>query len=99
MARVNAVTTISITSPAREKNPNLQVYVVFTDLEATKAALEAASHLARDLSGWLVLLFAKVVPYPLPLEAPPVASAFTAGFTLTPLRLCPRLAFGPVDPL
>ena len=29
--------------------------------------------------GWLVLLFAKVVPYPLPLEAPPVASAFTAG--------------------
>jgi len=77
VARVKAVTPI--TSPAREKNPNLQVYVVFTDLEATKAALEAASHLARDLSARLVLLFAKVVLYPLPLEAPPVASAFTAG--------------------
>ena len=79
MARVNAVTTISITSPAREKDPNLQLYVPFTDLEATKAALETASHLARDLSARLVLLFAKLVPYPLPLEAPPVSSAFTAG--------------------
>src|SRR5205809_2942825 len=44
-----------------------------------QAALETASHLARDLSARLVLLFAKLVPYPLPLEAPPVSSAFTAG--------------------
>ena len=79
MARVKAAEPISITSPAREKDPNLQLYVVFTDLEATKAALKTASHLARDLNARLVLLVAKVVPYPLPLEAPPVSGAFTAG--------------------
>jgi hypothetical protein len=79
VARVKAVAPISITSPAREKDPNLQLYVVFTDLEATKAALKAASHLARDLNARLVLLVAKVVSYPLPLEAPPVSNAFTAG--------------------
>jgi hypothetical protein len=69
---------ISIPSPAREKDPHLQLYVVFTDLEATRAALKTACLLARELNARLVLLVAKVVPYPLPLEAPPVSGAFTA---------------------
>ena len=78
MSSVKAAEPISITSPAREKDPNLQLYVVFTDLEATRAALKTACHLARDLDARLVLLVAKVVPYPLPLEAPLVSGAFTA---------------------
>jgi hypothetical protein len=78
VARVKALTPVSIASAARDKDPNLPLYVVFTDIEATKAAFHAASELARDLNARLVLLFARVVPYPLPLEAPPVCSAFTA---------------------
>jgi hypothetical protein len=79
VTRVKAAAPISITSPNRETDPKLRFYVIFTDLEATKAALRTATHLARGLNARLVLLVAKVVPYPLPLEAPPVSSAFTAG--------------------
>jgi len=79
VARVKAVTPVSIASPARDKDSNLPLYVVFTDIEATKAAFQAASHLARDLNARLVLLLAKVVPYPLPIEAPPVCNAFTVS--------------------
>jgi hypothetical protein len=78
VSSVKAAEPISITSPARETDLNLQLYVVFTDLEATRAALKTACHLIRDLNARLVLLFAKVVPYPLPLEAPLVSGAFTA---------------------
>lgn len=78
MPSVKSAEPISLTSPAREKDPNLQLYVVFTDLEATRAALKTACNLIRDLNARLVLLVAKVVPYPLPLEAPPVSGAFTA---------------------
>jgi hypothetical protein len=51
--------------------------VVFNDLEATKAALKTANDLAHDLNARLVLLVAKTVPYPLPLEAPAVSGQFT----------------------
>lgn len=51
--------------------------MVFTDLGATKLALKTAIDLARDLNARVVLLVAKVVPWPLPLEAPPVSSEFT----------------------
>jgi hypothetical protein len=51
--------------------------VVFTDFEATRLALQTANHLARDLNARVLLLVAKIVPYPLPLEAPPVSTDFT----------------------
>lgn len=51
--------------------------MVFTDLGATKVALKAAIELAHDLNAELILLVAKVVPWPLPLEAPPVSGEFT----------------------
>lgn len=75
---VKTAKPISTWSPARENDPNLQLYVVFTDLDATRAALNTACRLIRDLNARLILLVAKVVPYPLPLEAPLVSDAFTA---------------------
>jgi hypothetical protein len=59
------------------RDPHLNIYVLFTDLEATRAALDAGIQFARDLRARLVLLVAKIVPYPLPLESPPVCAAFT----------------------
>jgi hypothetical protein len=55
----------------------LQVYVVFTSLEETRAALKAACELVRGLKGSVTLLVAQVVPYPMPLDSPPVAPDFT----------------------
>ena len=68
---------IPAVSPALEREPNLQLYVIFTNPSGTRRALCAASHLARDLDTRLVLLAAQVVPYPLPLDDPPVSREFT----------------------
>lgn len=51
--------------------------MVFTDVGATKVAIKTATDLARDLNARLVLLVAKIVPWPLPLEQPPVSGEFT----------------------
>jgi hypothetical protein len=75
--RVKAVEPVFVPSPARETHQDLQLYVIFTDIEATKVALKAAIGLARDLNARIVLLVAKIVPWPLPLEAPPVSGEFT----------------------
>lgn len=56
---------------------NLNLQVVFTTLAATAAAAKAASGLAHDLGARITILAAQVVPYPLPLEDPPVPAAFT----------------------
>jgi hypothetical protein len=51
--------------------------VIFTNAEGTKGALKAANCLAHDLDTRVELLVPQVVPYPLPLEHPPVAAEFT----------------------
>jgi hypothetical protein len=79
VSRLKAEEPVSIASSARERDPDLRLYVVFTDLEATKAAIQTAGQLGRDLNARVVLLVAKVVPYPLPLDSPPVAPEFTDG--------------------
>ena len=77
MAGKRAASFIPVPTPVRRPGPNLQVYVIFTELGETRRALRAASHLARDLDGRLVLLAAEAVPYPLPLDKPPVSTEFT----------------------
>jgi hypothetical protein len=63
--------------PCTASDENLQLYVIFTNPEGTKVALKAANCLAHDLSTRLVLLVPQVVPYPLPLDNPPVSAEFT----------------------
>ncbi len=50
----------------------LNVMVIFTSVEATLAALRTAGALASSLRARITLLALQVVPYPLPLESPPV---------------------------
>ena len=59
------------------REPRLNVNVIFTSLKGTRAALQAAGKLARDLGARVTVLAAQVVPYPLPLEKPPVPVEFT----------------------
>lgn len=51
--------------------------MIFTDIIGTRAALLAATRLADGLDLPVSLLAARSVPYPLPLESPPVSVEFT----------------------
>ncbi len=55
----------------------LEVTVIFTTTPGTLAALRLAGQYARDLGARISILVVQVVPYPLPLERPPVAPEFT----------------------
>ena len=55
----------------------LEVVVMFTDVPRTLTALRIAAQLAHNLNGRIRLVAPQVVPYPLPLESPPVANEFS----------------------
>jgi hypothetical protein len=59
------------------RDPGLDLQVIFTSFPRTRAALAAAASLAAGLQARVTILAAQVVPYPLPLEEPPVAVEFT----------------------
>jgi len=56
---------------------NLNISVVFTSVESTLAPLKEAGSLANALGAQLTLIVAQVVPYPLPLETPPILRDFS----------------------
>jgi len=60
----------------RNADPRLEIFVVFTALELTAAALKKACALAGNLGARIVVLAARIVPYPLALTAPPVQPSF-----------------------
>ena len=55
----------------------LSISVVFTSEGATLAAFKEAGRLANNLGAEIKLIVAQVVPYPLPLETPPVFLNFS----------------------
>jgi hypothetical protein len=59
-----------------EADQKLNIAVVFTSVESTLAALKEAGNLANSLSAKITLVVPQVVPYPLPLETPPVLVEF-----------------------
>jgi hypothetical protein len=59
-----------------ETERGLNISVVFTTVESTLAALKEAGALASSLGARITLLVPQVVPYPLPLETPPVLVEF-----------------------
>ena len=62
--------------PGEEADKRLDIVVVFTSVEATLAALKEAGTLANSLGARITLVVPEVVPYPLPLENPPVLVEF-----------------------
>lgn len=59
-----------------EVGQKLNISVIFTSVDATLAALKEAGHLASNLGARITLVVPQVVPYPLPLEKPPVFVEF-----------------------
>ena len=60
-----------------QQDRSLNIAVVFTSVESTLAALKEAGALAQSLGAQIALLVPQVVPYPLPLESPPVLVDFS----------------------
>ena len=59
-----------------ETDQKLNIAVVFTSVESTLPALKEAGNLANSLGARIKLVVPQVVPYPLPLETPPVLVEF-----------------------
>jgi hypothetical protein len=57
--------------------PKLDIAVIFTSLRSTVAAVDLAAGLMTGLDGRIALIDAQPVPYPLPLETPPILIDFT----------------------
>jgi len=55
-----------------ETDQRLNVSVIFTSVRSTQAALKRAGTLASSLNARITLLVPQVVPFPRPLESPPV---------------------------
>jgi len=55
-----------------ESNRWLNIFVVFTSVKATQAALARAGALADSLGARIVIFGFQRVPFPLPLDSPPV---------------------------
>jgi hypothetical protein len=58
--------------PVDKPDSDLNVSVVFTGTRWTSAAIKSAGTLADSLGCSITLLVPQIVPYPLPLERPPV---------------------------
>jgi hypothetical protein len=60
-----------------ETNRRFEIVVVYTSVQATIMALTRAVALAKGLNARLRLVMLNVIPYPLPLERPPVRCDFS----------------------
>lgn len=69
--KVNVDTTLD---PGREHTP--EVVVIFTGVRQTLEALRMAASLAQDLHAIIHLVVPQIVPFPLPLDQPPVRRDF-----------------------
>jgi hypothetical protein len=69
---VKRATTRPAAPELEERDPSVNISVLFTSLCATLAALKRAGELAHSLGVRLTLLAPQIVPFPLPLESPPV---------------------------
>ena len=73
--RKQALPPDASTIPASERK--LEISVLFTSRESTIAAVRRAAAMLKGLDGRISLIDVQTVPYPLPLDRPPVALDFT----------------------
>ncbi len=62
--------------PDRSPDSELSVFVVFTSINWTLKALRKAREIARPVGANVVVISVQVVPFPLPLDEPPVPMEF-----------------------
>ena len=72
-----------------QSDGRLEIAVIYTSAQATVTALNKAAALAKGLRACLRLVMLNVVPYPLPLESPPVRCDFSKRHLLEIASLSP----------
>jgi hypothetical protein len=65
-----------LAEPGEQNEARLEIGVIFTSTRETLAALKRASRLAGRLNAGITLVVPQTVPYPLPVESPPVLIEF-----------------------
>jgi hypothetical protein len=63
--------------PGARPDSALNVTVIFTSVAATLSALRQAGALASRLQACITLIVLQIVPYPLPVNTPPIPRDFT----------------------
>src|SRR5450755_347074 len=78
-----AIEKLLVRAPGQPRRPSvedvgqrLNIAVMFTSVDSTLAALKEAGNLANSLGARITLVVPQVVPYPFPLENPPVPVLF-----------------------
>ena len=66
----------TVPDPEANTGSPLEIFVPFTTERGTFAALHAAFRLSIDLRARIEMIAPEIVPYPLPLNRPPVAPSF-----------------------
>ena len=75
---MNNVTRLAAPRDYRCEQTGFEVTVLFTSAAETLCALKTAASLAAGLNARITLIGVHVIPYPLPLERPPVYVEFLA---------------------
>jgi len=65
----------STTSP---DGGRLRIHVIFTNMPDTRAALFAAIDMAHEMESEIAVLVSQIVPFPLPIDNPPVPLDFAS---------------------
>ena len=70
---------IRLFNSAYSENPSrLRIYVIFTNPADTRAALYTAIDMAAEIETEIAVIVAQIVPFPLPIENPPVPLDFAS---------------------
>jgi hypothetical protein len=67
---------VSASEPALTIDARLEVVVVYTGVKQALAALRTAASLAHDLGARIRMVVPQIVPFPAPLDQPPVDRSF-----------------------
>jgi hypothetical protein len=89
--------SVSVHSAAPAVKAGIEVFVLFTDIPSTLAALRTAAQLAHGLSARIRLLALHCVPYPLPLDKPSISVQFLGQRFRTLTESCTRSGSHPVE--
>src|SRR5215467_7611913 len=80
-AAIDARLSAAVGRPAwpveEERQPNLNISVIFTSLSSTLAELKCAATLVDSLGARISLVVTQVIPYPLPLDSPHISQEFS----------------------
>ena len=69
---------IQLFNPDRREQGRLRIHVLFTNSRDTRVALRAAVEMSSQLESEIALIVPQIVPFPLPLENPPVPLEFAS---------------------